>query len=100
MQLSDSAGRNAEGKALWHRRDLLELPDLEEQDRLVLPTGAAYCSYRGEVDPGLAAIAKWEDGPTLREVRWAWIVNEKTEKFDRVDARDVTCDHPGYGYSG
>ena len=91
LWLSRLLGRDEGGEPAWEVADAVEIPPLQEQERLMV----ADCRAGGRTD--IAALVRDEEGSTLlTAVRLAWGLDRKGERIVRIDPQGVVCRKIGW----
>jgi len=86
--------RDAEGKAYLEIRDVLLLPSLRENERLI----TLHCTTNGEFSPEIVAVGEFTPGvcnPT--KIVYAWQADLHDESFEQLFPNSITCDLTNIG---
>jgi hypothetical protein len=89
LWLEKTICHDANGKAYWEIRDVLLLPSLRANEKLI----TLNCTTSGKFSPEIVAVGEFKPGvckPT--KIVYAWQANLRNETFEQLFPNSVTCD--------
>ncbi len=81
------------GTPAVEERDVVMVPPLATDERFLL----GVCRLDGTPDAAVAAVVRMQNAATLRNIRVAFRVDRRRQRFEPVAAERVTCANEAYG---
>lgn len=85
--------RDPSGQAHFEVRAAVDLPRLDDREVIVF----GMCRLDGVVDSAVIALVYYRDEEVFKDVKRAWRVNSRGERFESIPTDGVTCENEGYG---